>query len=100
MDRDTKFFEDSFNAIESYNENLSFMPYDGMDVLDRIKNMRNMHPDVFGADEAFEKYRDALYSHYKNRPNLRVVAVKKLIISLQKAVDDYESFSSGEENGS
>ena len=100
MDRNTKFFEDSFNAIESYNEDLSLMPDDGMDDLDRIKNMRNRHSDVFGADEAFEKYRNVLYYHYKKRPNLRVVAIKKLIISLQKAVNDYESFPSGEENDS
>lgn len=100
MDRDTKFFEDSFNAIESYNEDLSFMPDDGIDVLDRIKNMKNRHSDIPGSDEVFEKYRDVLYNHYKNRPNLRVVAVKKLIINLQRAVDDYEFPSLGEENDS
>lgn len=98
MNRDNVFFDESHQAMEVYNDEISFIPDDEISILDKIKRMSNRHHDVPGTDEVFEKYKEIIYNHYKDKPNRRVVATKKLIKMLQDAVNKYES--SGNEDSS
>jgi hypothetical protein len=91
MSRDFTFSEKVRDAFEFYNiENDGFGEIDE-DTFERIKSMPNRFKDIPGTEEAFEKYREIIFLHYKKTPNKKVILIKKMIKALQMAVEEYEN---------